>query len=93
MVQIERTRTLLFSVLLFGTALVNACESVPPEYKAFFTRDWARQKEEARKFPTEKQIDYYFAGRKYVHLPSLNIAVCYCRAGCHGTTGLRPVSD
>lgn len=61
---------ILFTLLFFCIAWLEACEPVPREYKAFFALDWDRQREEAKKFPLEKQIDYYLAGKKYVHPPS-----------------------
>ena len=67
---LKPTRSILFTLLFFGIALVKGCEPVPNEYKAFFALDSDRQREEAKKFPIEKQIDYYLAGKKYVHPPS-----------------------
>lgn len=68
--QINSLRSLLFSLVFVGAALTHACHPVPPEYKTFFSQDWERQKEQAKAFSIEKQIDYYLAGRKYVHPPS-----------------------
>ena len=74
-------RTILPVLFIFGSLLVNGCEPVPSEYKAFFTLDWERQQEEARKFPIEKQIDYYLAGKKYVHPPSSTLLYVIAERG------------
>src|ERR1700730_5255523 len=79
--QINTPRSLLFSLLFFGAALTHLCEPVPAEYKAFFSQDWARQKEEAKGFSLEKQIEYYLAGRKYVHPPSSTLLYVIAQRG------------
>lgn len=79
--QINTPRSLLFSLLFFGAVLTHVCEPVPAEYKAFFSQDWARQKEEAKEFSLEKQIEYYLAGRKYVHPPSSTLLYVIAQRG------------
>lgn len=74
-------RAILFVLFLFGVTLVKGCEPVPSEYKAFFALDWERQQEEARNFPIEKQIDYYLAGKKYVHPPSSTLLYVVAERG------------
>jgi len=68
--QVNTLRSLLFGLVFLGVAFTQACQPVPAEYKTFFSQDWERQKEQAKTFSIEKQIDYYLAGRKYVHPPS-----------------------
>lgn len=57
-------------VLLPLVLLVYAgagCGSVPPEYEAFLELPSNQQRDELRKFPPEKQLEYYLAGQKYMH--------------------------
>lgn len=79
--QLNHRATILPALFLFGITLLRACEPVPSEYKTFFALDWERQKEEARKFPIEKQIDYYLAGKKYVHPPSSTLLYVLAEQG------------
>lgn len=67
--QFSYARVVLFSLVLFVLAPLNACEKTPPEYTKFFGLDSDKQEELARKFPIEKQIEYYLAGKRYVHPP------------------------
>jgi hypothetical protein len=55
--------------LALSLSLFKDCNSTPPEYEAFYAQSWDRQREEAKNFPIEKQIDYYVAGRRYFHPP------------------------
>jgi len=55
--------------LAFSIGLLKDCNSTPPEYETFYAQSWDRQREEAKNFPIEKQIDYYVAGRRYFHPP------------------------
>src|SRR6185295_13952381 len=55
--------------LAFSIGLLKDCNSTPPEYEAFYAQSWDKQREEAKNFPIEKQIDYYVAGRRYFHPP------------------------
>lgn len=57
-------------LLLLSVGLFKSCNTTPPEYEAFFAQDWDTQREQAKGFPIEKQIEYCLAGRKYVHPPS-----------------------
>lgn len=57
--------------LLLSIGLFKSCNRTPPEYEAFFTQDWDTQREQAKGFPIDKQIEYCLAGRKYVHPPSI----------------------
>lgn len=60
-----RSKALLSVILLayFGAG----CGSVPPEYETFLELPSNQQRDELRKFPPEKQLEYYFAGLKYMH--------------------------
>ena len=55
--------------LAFSIGLLKDCNSTPPEYETFYAQSWDKQREEAKNFPIEKQIDYYVAGRRYFHPP------------------------
>lgn len=55
--------------LALSIGLLQKCNSTPPEYETFYAQSWDRQREEAKNFPIEKQIDYYVAGRRYFHPP------------------------
>lgn len=55
--------------LALSIGLLNNCNSTPPEYKKFYAQSWDQQRQEAKNFPIEKQIDYYVAGRRYFHPP------------------------
>ena len=55
--------------LALSLGLLKDCNSTPPEYEAFYAQSWDKQREEAKNFPIEKQIDYYLAGRRYFHPP------------------------
>jgi hypothetical protein len=55
---------------LLSICLLIGCEPTRPEYAAFFTQDVEQQRKQAKGFPVEKQIDYYLAGKRYVHPPS-----------------------
>jgi hypothetical protein len=57
-------------LLLVSIGLFKSCRTTPPEYEVFFAQDWDTQREQAKRFPIEKQIEYCLAGRKYVHPPS-----------------------
>jgi hypothetical protein len=71
----------LFSLLMLSVVLTINCESVPPEYNAFFSLDWDQQIAKAEKFPIEKQIEYYLAGKKYVHPPSSTLLRVIAKQG------------
>jgi hypothetical protein len=58
----------LWLVLLI--CLFKSCDRTPPEYEAFFTQDWDTQRQQAKEFPIEKQIEYCLAGKRYVHPPN-----------------------
>lgn len=60
-----RGAALLPLVLL--ACLGAGCGGVPPEYEAFLELPLNRQREELKKFPPEKQLEYYFAGLRYMH--------------------------
>lgn len=55
---------------LLSIVLLKGCQSIPPEYDAFFAQDLEQQRQQARGFSVEKQIEYYLAGKRYVHPPS-----------------------
>lgn len=55
---------------LLSIVLLKGCQSIPPEYDAFFSQNLEQQRQQARGFPVEKQIEYYLAGKRYVHPPS-----------------------
>jgi hypothetical protein len=55
--------------LALSIGLLKDCNSTPPEYEAFYAQSWDSQRQEAKSFPLEKQIDYYLAGRRYFHPP------------------------
>ena len=55
--------------LAVAISLLKNCDSTPPEYEAFYAQSWESQRQEAKGFPLEKQIDYYLAGRRYFHPP------------------------
>ncbi len=74
-------RKLALICVVLGVVLVKGCESVPPEYSAFFKLDWEQQREQARTFPIEKQIDFYLAGKKYVHPPSSTLLYVIAERG------------
>ena len=63
------TRVVGVLALAFSIGLLKDCNSTPPEYETFYAQSWDRQREEAKNFPIEKQIDYYVAGRRYFHPP------------------------
>ena len=56
-------------LLLLSIGLFQSCNRTPPEYEAFFAQDWDTQREQAKGFPIEKQIEYCLAERKYIHPP------------------------
>ncbi|HEX6046627.1 MAG TPA: hypothetical protein VFZ22_19200 [Pyrinomonadaceae bacterium] len=58
----------LWLVLLICT--FKSCDRTPPEYEAFFSQDWDTQRQQAKGFPIEKQIEYCLAGKRYVHPPN-----------------------
>src|SRR5574338_1504796 len=58
----------LWLVLLICT--FKSCDRTPPEYEAFFTHDWDTQRQQAKGFSIEKQIEYCLAGKRYVHPPN-----------------------
>jgi hypothetical protein len=60
----------LGALLLLSMSLFRSCERTPPEYEAFFTQDRDSQREQAKRFPIEKQIEYCLAGRRYIHPPN-----------------------
>ena len=55
--------------LALSLGLLQKCNSTPPEYETFYAQSWDSQRQEAKSFPIEKQIDYYLAGRRYFHPP------------------------
>lgn len=57
----------LFIVL--GVWFLAGCNSVPPEYQAFFDLSPEQRREKMEQFPIDKQIDYYLAGMTYTHPP------------------------
>lgn len=57
-------------LLLLSIGLFQSCDRTPPEYEAFFTQNRDAQREQAKRFPIEKQIEYCLAGRRYVHPPN-----------------------
>ena len=55
--------------LVLSLGLFKNCNSTPPEYEAFYDQNWESQRQQAKTFPIEKQIEYYLAGRRYFHPP------------------------
>lgn len=56
--------------LLLSIGAFKSCSRTPPEYEVFFRQDWDTQREQAKEFPVEKQIEYCLAGKRYVHPPN-----------------------
>ena len=56
--------------LPFSLGIFKSCNRTSPEYEAFFAQDWDTQRQQAKEFPIEKQIEYCLAGKRYVHPPN-----------------------
>ncbi len=66
-------RIVLLALIVSGLCCVVGCDPVPPEYKAFFRLSPEEQHLEMKRFPVDKQIDYYLAGRSYHHAPLIGL--------------------
>jgi hypothetical protein len=56
--------------LYFSSAVTFvSCNQVPPEYRNFLKLPRDQQHAKMRTLPVDKQIDYYLAGRRYIHPP------------------------
>src|SRR5688572_12142009 len=81
MLSLESTRYATILVLLLSIGLSKSCGAVPPEYDAFFSLDTERQRQKAKDFSIEKQIDFYLAGKRYVHPPSSTLLYVIAERG------------
>src|SRR5688500_5233239 len=68
-------------IVLLSIGLLKACKSIPPEYDAFFAQTPERQREEAKGFSVEKQIEFYLAGTRYIHPPSSTLLCVIAESG------------
>ena len=60
-------------VFILCLMLTPACNRIPSEYREFLNLSIENQHAELRKFPIDKQIDYYLAATTYVHPPAMEL--------------------
>src|SRR5437016_4759081 len=64
----------LTSLILAVAFLAGCGPRMPNEYKWFFDLSPKQQHAEMKKFPIDKQVDYYLIGMGYVHPPEMGLS-------------------
>src|SRR2546421_11380051 len=68
-------------LVLTVTLLAGCGPRMPAEYKWFFDLSPQQQHAEMKKFPIDKQVDYYLVGMSYVHPPKMGLATDIAQQG------------
>lgn len=85
MIRVNNSGISALILFVLAVTLLTACgPRMPPEYQWFFDLSPEQQHVEMKKFPIEKQVDYYLIGMSYVHPPRIGLADEIAQQGKRG---------